>query len=521
MHPRSSLLLLITLLVAGCSDPTSPQAPYQSVVDTSPIHIDTVYVMPGVTGTVALSALSEGRGIISARVIVSPMAGEAIINTPALLLYTSAVGSTGEDVLSYELTMANGGVQSGALVFMISSSGHELHGITIVRQAAVPLEERAERVRYQGVDLTDPRIRALKPLVREILAAYPTAGSALDTARIVRDWLARTAVHPYPPFHPDGNTANLSVLPPGSRWSDVNALYEERLAGDSNYWTQLYLDGPQMLERLLGTQGEVRDTVGGMMERVSPARYRIRNLDDYRFVLCSYQSQMLIALWAAAGLQGMMVPTLGHDGSAVFIADLGKWVYMDPTYNEDYTLIDSSTPLSPLELVTYSSAGYASSLKSRSIGGPSWDREPYIAAMSDPAASYIGEHPSGFLFIGSQLNNAVSTPFGVQVRHVQMDNAAVASDSFFSNQENFVRVIPSVAFPDLGVGISGVDGVEDGAMVHLVSSVPGHVHFERRSGNQPWRECPDVDFVARNSGQVEYRSVDASGASGMTAIITS
>ncbi len=171
--------------------------------------------------------------------------------------------------------------------------------------------------------------------------------------------------------------------------------------------------------------------------------------------------------------------------------------------------------------MTYSATGYVSRLESRSIGGPSWDREPYIDAVSDPAASYIGEHPTGFLFIGSQLNNAVTTPFGVPVRHVQMDNVAVASDPFFGNEGSFARVIPSVAFPDLGVGISAVLPVKDGAIVHLISSVPGHIRFERRAGNQPWRECSEIDFVQRGAGLVEYRSLDATGATGMTAIIES
>ncbi len=347
MQLRSSLCVLITVLLAGCSDPTSPASPGQPVASASRVRVDTVHVRPGVTGTIGLSALTDHSGIVSARVLVSPMAGKAVISSTSLLHYTPTEGASGEDVLSYEISTSDGSVESGSLVFMISSSADRIHGVTILRQAAVPLEPRAERIRYQGVDLTDPRITALRPLVEEILTAYPVAGSALDTARILRDWLARTAVHPYPPFHLDGSSANLSVLPAGTRWSDVNALYHERLAGDSNYWTQLYLDGPQMLDRLLGTQGEVQDAANGMMERIGPARYRIRDLEDYRFVLCSYQSQMLIALWAAAGLQGMMVPTLGHDGSAVFIADLGKWVYMDPTYNEEYTMIGSSTPLSP------------------------------------------------------------------------------------------------------------------------------------------------------------------------------
>lgn len=519
------LVLFVAPMLTGCSDGLAPRDSEEGdslspPAATTAVSADTVRVSPGVSVKVPLDASAAGPGRVTARLIVPPIAGQAAIRDPGLLTYVSAEGAYGEDVLSYELASAGSEPVFGTIVFLISPVPDRPAGIRIIREAAVPSEPLPERIRYQGVDLTDPRIRALKPLVAEILASYAPANSALDSARVLRDWLARTAVHPYPPFHLDGSTANLSVLPPGASWADVNALYSERLEGDSNYWAQLYQDGPQMLDRLLGAQGGTPEAVDGMMERVGPARYRIRSLDDYRFVLCSYQSQMLIALWAAAGLQGMMIPTLGHDASVVFIADLSKWVYMDPTYNDEYVVAGSSTPLSPLELVTYTATGYLGKLQSRSISGPRWDAEPYITAQSDHAASYLGEHPAGFQFIGSQLNNAVTSPFGVPVRNVQLDNSAVANDPFFGNLGNFARVIPSVAFPDLGVGISAAEPVDGGALVHLVSSVPGHVRFERRAGGErAWQECEAADFVRRGSGYVEYRSVDATGATGMTALI--
>ena len=56
------------------------------------------------------------------------------------------------------------------------------------------------------------------------------------------------------------------------------------------------------------------------MVNVEGARYRIRDIATYRYVLCSYQDIMLNTLWAAAGLHGMLISTVGHD-PAVAVCD--------------------------------------------------------------------------------------------------------------------------------------------------------------------------------------------------------
>jgi hypothetical protein len=527
MAHRSSVTLAVLVaaaLLVACDAVTRPPGPESEHTAETPLAsiglVDTVQASPGVAVEVTVAAEYTGTAAFDTlQVLARPMAGEVVARSLRTLEYTPAEDAFGEDVLSYELVGAGRTTVFGTVVFQISATPGRVAGISILRQAAIPGVELPDRIRYRAVDLTDPRIVALRPLVSEILAGYPPALSALDAARVLRDWMARTAVHPYPPLHPDGSSANLAVLPVGVTWAEVNALYHDRLAGDSNYWTQLYQDGPQMLDRLLGTQAPGNPPEDGMMERIGPGRYRIRSLDSYRFVLCSYQSQMLIALWAAAGLQGMMVPTVGHDASAVFIADLGKWVYMDPTYDEEYVLAGSDTPLSPLELVTVSTAGRASALVSRNSTLPHWDTVAYIAAAADPASSYVGEHPAGFVLIGSQLNNTVTSPFGVPVLNVQLDNAALAADPFFGNPGNFARVMPSVAFPELGVGIARIEAAPGGALVHLASSVPGHVRFQRRVPGGEWSDCTASDFVSRGAGRIAYRSLDATGASGMTALI--
>src|SRR5439155_3659661 len=73
--------------------------------------------------------------------------------------------------------------------------------------AAQPLPD-VERIRFAGEDLGYPSILALRPLVQEILAAYGNPSTSLGRARVLRDWMARTAVHPHAPLHPDGSISN-------------------------------------------------------------------------------------------------------------------------------------------------------------------------------------------------------------------------------------------------------------------------------------------------------------------------
>src|SRR6266550_3540184 len=74
-----------------------------------------------------------------------------------------------------------------------------------VAAAAQPLST-VDRTRFAGEDLNNPLILALRPLVADILAAYGNPATNLGRARAIRDWVARTAVHPHAPFHPNGST---------------------------------------------------------------------------------------------------------------------------------------------------------------------------------------------------------------------------------------------------------------------------------------------------------------------------
>jgi len=100
---------------------------------------------------------------------------------------------------------------------------------------------------------------------------------------------------------------------------------------DNTYWGGQDYEGYAMLNRLLGTLDPATGSRAddGMMEHIGGARYRIRDIQSYHYVACTYQAIIANVLWAAAGLQGMRVTILDHDPAAVFIPELGRWVYED------------------------------------------------------------------------------------------------------------------------------------------------------------------------------------------------
>src|SRR6185295_18457055 len=100
-----------------------------------------------------------------------------------------------------------------------------------------------ERERFVGEDLGNPLILALRPLVNEILAAYGNPTGSLGRARAIRDWVARTAIILDPAVHADTSRSNLSVLPPGKTWADVNrVLSSQKWRDDWMYWDGQYYE---------------------------------------------------------------------------------------------------------------------------------------------------------------------------------------------------------------------------------------------------------------------------------------
>jgi hypothetical protein len=414
------------------------------------------------------------------------------------------VARSGYDTLSFGL----GSIQTRVPV--IVSTTADSVGILV---AAQPLTT-VVRDQYVGEDLANPLILALRPLVADILAAYGNPTTSLGRARAIRDWIARTAIHPYPPLHPDGSTANVSVLPASRTWADVNALYNLKADQDRSYWYNVGWDGYAMLDSLLGTLDPATGlrADNGMMVHVDGARYQIRDIESYRYVMCTFQDIMLNALWAAAGLHGMLASTIGHDPAVVFIPELAQWVYEDPTMNEEYLLDGAGEPLSPRDLLTLSAAGEANRLYATKLPGPTFDPQVYIAGIT-----YLTNgNPNGMVIMGSQVYNRVVGIGGWPTRNVQIDVPQVALQSPFNLYD---RVTAPVAFPTLGVVIQQLPVQDSVYTVALTSTFPNHEHFERRLSGGAWGPAEAADVLPVGECRVEYRSVDTVGNVSATAVI--
>ncbi len=410
------------------------------------------------------------------------------------------------------LVFAHGAVETRVPV--IVATRPDSVGVVV---AAQPLTTDL-RARFEGEDFRNPLIVALRPLVADIMAAYGNPTSRLDRARALRDWVARTAIHPDPSLHPDYSTANLSVLPVGKSWADVNAL-KWREPEDHLYWSNKYYDGYVMLDKLLGTLDVSTGlrAADGMMEQVAGAWYRVRDVVAYRYVLCSYQSIILSALWAADGLHGFRVAIVEHDPAAVFIPELGDWSYQDPTFNEEYRLDGVGTPLSPLQLAAISSAGQVSRLRAIKSAGPSYDPEPYIAGRRYLDAG----HPEGFMIAGGQLNaRVIGRQARFATRYVQASVPQLPSvPAPWSDANSYLPVAPEVAFPMLAPVVQDLRLEDSVAVVRLSSTFPNHHQFERRLPGESWEAVGEVDVLPVGECRVEYRSVDATGSVSANAAI--
>ena len=260
------------------------------------------------------------------------------------------------------------------------------------------------------MDLNDGRLLAIHSLVADIYASYGMVDDApaIVRARILRDWVARHMVHPDSRFHPDSCNTNKGVLPPGVTWAKVNAiLNDSRVNEDQEFWASYHYDGYAMIDALLGTFNRFSGSRSedGLMLQVSPGHFRIRDITEFRYLLCTYKVAVLQVLWAAAGFQSMMLSSNAHDTAAVLIPDIG-WVYSDPTFNEELYAFGNTEPLSPqkiFELIHNGDRDAIFPLKSFTENQPRplWDTEQFIPQE----ITYITMVPEAFTYLRACLNN--------------------------------------------------------------------------------------------------------------------
>ncbi len=512
-------ILCVAAALAACNE--SAMLDDAAVVDPVPTLRAVRDSATAAVETVARIQVMENDQIdgldVELRLLGAPLTGTAWVDGTAINY--AAGPQLGRDVLMYELE-AEGQVSTAIVEVSIVTFDDPVFASDLPIVGQLAPAQAVNGLEYVPVDLDRPDIQALVPLALEILAAYGNPTSDLDRARAIREWVARTAIHPYPPFHPAGSTANLAVLPPNATWAQVNQFDSAKVESDSRYWSEVHFNGYAMLDRLLGTLDRATGLRAddGLMERVGSAHYRIRDIEEYRYVLCTYQDIIAISLWGAIGLQGLLLSTYGHDPAAVFIPDLGKWVYQDPTYNEEFVLRGEEQALSPLELLAVSLAGRKDQLVQRKMLGPVWSPDVYIDARVHERATYFGDgHPHGMNRMGTQLNNSVPTTPGFRVHLSQIRLPDLEAP--FSDETKYKQAEPATVFPRLGArltyALEGATQVEFG-----LESTHGSLNlFERRINSGPWERVASPDVVDQSmlrpiSSRVSYRSMSEDGVTG-------
>jgi hypothetical protein len=268
-----------------------------------------------------------------------------------------------------------------------------------------------------------------------------------------------------------------------------------------------------MLNHLLGTVNlsTFSRNDDGMMIKVAPGRYRIRNYDAYRAVLCSWQQYFFIDLLAAAGLHGMQLRTDGHDPGAVFIPELEKWIWEDPTFNEEFTLDGIGVLLSPVEILLLSVQGDSNRLSPVKSRGPDWDISPYIDLSF---ISFIRVQGS-LSAMGANINNRIIDNSSWKAVDVQFETYKFSTGPF----SNYPTATLEQIFPQLGVKVVETRQVANGYQVKLETSFPNHYTYFRRINNSEWIECSNIDVIPFTPGIYSYRSVDLQNNHGMDAMI--
>lgn len=373
-------------------------------------------------------------------------------------------------------------------------------------------------------DLTRQEYTNLKPLVNDILSVYGNPTTTLGQLRALRDWVARIAIHPHPPFHA-ATTKNLAVLPTGWDWAQFEALSEggQRWSRDTDFWTPFNLNGYKMLNRLLNIDGTETHP---MLEKVGTAQYRIKQLtensDDpndpnvYRTSLCTGQGQMVLALANALGVYGSLISTTGHDTFAFYLPDYRKWIYMDPSYDEDYLNAYTGQPASPEELYIASTLGTGTKdFIVAKIKGPTWDPEVYADPADHPRATYFGDgHPKGFTAMGNNLLQVLQPEFNVNLLQydapIFYNNPTDPATVGLSKRNRIYDM--SILFPVLGVSVADSTQLDERHIqIKLASNWPSHDHFETLATDGSWQPLTTDPVLTLGDSPIQVRSVNNAG----------
>lgn len=359
----------------------------------------------------------------------------------------------------------------------------------VLKQATVP--SKMDRLNFNPEQLKPEQIDLLRPLIAEIMQDYGHPQSDLGKIRALRDWVARTIIHPYSFFHIFSPNKNVENLPIGKNWDDFYEFANNQKIYDDFIflWSNFKLDGFKLLDYAIDLTG---GNENGLMEKVSGSHYRLRSLDDTTYYQCTPQAMILIALANAMGYQGLLISTIGHDTSAIYVPSLSKWIYEDATYNEDY--IDSQTGLilSPDELLEKSFEGnvFDSAIAIKNPG-PSWDNTVFLDFSDSISTTYFNEHPMGMVAMGSQLNADMIDNSLYDTRLSQIMTPMLPSIYPFNDERVYNRVLPQRSFPELGLYLDGYEEKENNEFLVSIKSNINVFDLQIREESAEWKDIPD------------------------------
>lgn len=131
-----------------------------------------------------------------------------------------------------------------------------------------------------------------------------------------------------------------------------------------------------------------------------------KTLNDVPAIECSFQDLILGGLVNALGAQWMLVGITYHDAFAYYDNELGKWVYIEATFNEHYrsaqSTLDDYVPLSPRELREMNLAGDNSMVPVRA------PYQPERIELEYSLYPYAEMHPLGFNAMMTDVNGTSS-----------------------------------------------------------------------------------------------------------------
>lgn len=345
-----------------------------------------------------------------------------------------------------------------------------------------------------------------RPFAAKVLAwaGVDPSAPARTRARAVVGWFAAHAVHPQAFLHPDGTEKNLGVLPVGETWATFNATFYTvpAQARDQAFWYAMFPNGLSMLDKLIGlTSDEGVSADDGMLTEYEPGKWRIRNFADYRAPQCTLQCKMAQVVLAAIGIPSVDITTVGHDPMAFYDIEAARWEYIDPTFGEMLTIVgrDQTT----LDLLQASLSGYSAAILSDKLPGADYIPLSYFTSPN--------LEPGGMRYM--TIHTAPQWAGGLSQR-APYRFGDLPGQSMEADRPGTV----SQLMPDLGVGIGGLERSGQTVEIRLRTNWPAHDHYERSSnGGLTWSTIGATDFRALDSGEVIYRSVDASGFAGTVA----